>query len=504
MALTQIKTGGLANNSVTDAKVADAITVTGAQTGITSVGTLTAGTWNAGVIASAYLDADTAHLSTTQTFSGAKTFSSAVNVALSDASVSPSSDADDLVVENNGACGITIASASNSVGSLRFADSGASHAGMIYYSHTSNFMRLYTSATQALEIDSSQNTTFSGDININGSGARQIKFDDGSESEGAIVFDEITDGFIFKVGGTSGSGKVDALHIANNGKVGIGISSPTAPLHIKAAPVQTSGSRSAQLYIEDTTTHTSVQNSGIQFRQQWQSGSVTSTSAIVGTRTSTSSGNYGGALIFQTRANGQDLADNMIIDNDGKIGIGNTSPNYDVHISAPANASLALSSTDRNGHGENWYIKNDDGTLTFISADADYGSSTARLKLYDSGQVDALGIYDAAISGTTRDVSVKNDGRVGYVSSSIRYKKDVKDIADISWIYKLRPVDFKYKEDNSKNWGLIAEEVHEIKPELVSYNDNKEPETVNYSKLSVLLLKAVQEAMERIETLENG
>jgi hypothetical protein len=41
MALTQIKTGGLANNSVTDAKVADAITVTGAQTGITSVGTLT-------------------------------------------------------------------------------------------------------------------------------------------------------------------------------------------------------------------------------------------------------------------------------------------------------------------------------------------------------------------------------------------------------------------------------------------------------------------------------
>ena len=69
MALTTIKTGGLADNSVTDAKVADAITVTGAQTGITQVGTLTAGTWNAGVIASAYLDADTAHLSGS-TFTG--------------------------------------------------------------------------------------------------------------------------------------------------------------------------------------------------------------------------------------------------------------------------------------------------------------------------------------------------------------------------------------------------------------------------------------------------
>ena len=63
MALTKIKTGGLTDNSVTDAKVADAITITGAQTGITQVGTLTAGVWNGTKVASAYLDDDTAHLS---------------------------------------------------------------------------------------------------------------------------------------------------------------------------------------------------------------------------------------------------------------------------------------------------------------------------------------------------------------------------------------------------------------------------------------------------------
>jgi len=57
MALTTIKTGGLADNSVTDAKVANAITVTGAQTGITQVGTLTAGTWQGTPITSAYLNA---------------------------------------------------------------------------------------------------------------------------------------------------------------------------------------------------------------------------------------------------------------------------------------------------------------------------------------------------------------------------------------------------------------------------------------------------------------
>ena len=48
---------------------------TASQTAITSVGTIGTGVWQGTAVASAYLDADTAHLSTTQTFSGAKTFS---------------------------------------------------------------------------------------------------------------------------------------------------------------------------------------------------------------------------------------------------------------------------------------------------------------------------------------------------------------------------------------------------------------------------------------------
>ena len=44
------------------------------STNITTLGTITSGTWNGGVIGSAYLDSDTAHLSGTQTFTGVKTF----------------------------------------------------------------------------------------------------------------------------------------------------------------------------------------------------------------------------------------------------------------------------------------------------------------------------------------------------------------------------------------------------------------------------------------------
>ena len=60
--------------SVTDGTVNIASTYIG-QDSITTLGTIATGTWNGSVIASAYLDADTAHLSGTQTFTGAKTFS---------------------------------------------------------------------------------------------------------------------------------------------------------------------------------------------------------------------------------------------------------------------------------------------------------------------------------------------------------------------------------------------------------------------------------------------
>ena len=54
---------------------------TAAQTNITSIGTIGTGTWQGTAIASAYLDADTAHLTTDQTFSGKKTFSAPITAS---------------------------------------------------------------------------------------------------------------------------------------------------------------------------------------------------------------------------------------------------------------------------------------------------------------------------------------------------------------------------------------------------------------------------------------
>ena len=77
-------TGVTAGTGLSGGGTSGAVTlnVDASQTQITGVGTLTTGAWRGSVIASAYLDADTAHLSGTQSFTGTKTFDETISGAI--------------------------------------------------------------------------------------------------------------------------------------------------------------------------------------------------------------------------------------------------------------------------------------------------------------------------------------------------------------------------------------------------------------------------------------
>ena len=64
---------------------------------------------------------------------------------------------------------------------------------------------------------------------------------------------------------------------------------------------------------------------------------------------------------------------------------------------------------------------------------------------------------------------------------------------NVDWLYKLRPVNYTYKKDESdkKQYGFIAEEVEKINPLFVSYNSEGKVETVNYSNFISPLIKAL-------------
>lgn len=122
-----------------------------------------------------------------------------------------------------------------------------------------------------------------------------------------------------------------------------------------------------------------------------------------------------------------------------------------------------------------------------------------------NGEVFFPYVYGDAISSLLpmRDIYINTSGQIGYITSSLRYKVNISSMEDVSWLYQLRPVNFVYKSDNSqtKQYGLIAEEVEDVNPSFVSYNDEGEVETVSYSQLVTPMLKALQEQQQLIEEL---
>jgi hypothetical protein len=119
----------------------------------------------------------------------------------------------------------------------------------------------------------------------------------------------------------------------------------------------------------------------------------------------------------------------------------------------------------------------------------------------------AAGIYGMNSSGIP--VYINSNGRLGTVGSSRRYKEDIQDMGDASsGLMRLRPVTFRYKkgfEDGSKpiQYGLIAEEVAEVYPDLVAHSADGQIETVKYQLLDSMLLNETQKQQREIATLKD-
>ena len=88
-------------------------------------------------------------------------------------------------------------------------------------------------------------------------------------------------------------------------------------------------------------------------------------------------------------------------------------------------------------------------------------------------------------------VLIDSLGQLGTVSSSRRFKKEIKPMEKASEaILALEPVTFQYKNDktNTPQYGLIAEQVADIDPDLVVRDDNGETYTVRYDAVNAMLL----------------
>lgn len=112
------------------------------------------------------------------------------------------------------------------------------------------------------------------------------------------------------------------------------------------------------------------------------------------------------------------------------------------------------------------------------------------------------GITGVTITGGAA-VLCDGNGQLGTVVSSLKYKENIEDINSVSEsLLKCRPVKFNYKNNPAIHYGLIAEEVNEIFPELVLKNNLGDIESVAYHEMPALLLNELKKCVIKIEELE--
>jgi len=96
-------------------------------------------------------------------------------------------------------------------------------------------------------------------------------------------------------------------------------------------------------------------------------------------------------------------------------------------------------------------------------------------------------IFGAFVSGAAVPVLIDSTGQLGTALSSRRFKKEIKPMDKASEaVLALKPVAFHYKNDttNTPQFGLIAEEVAQVNPDLVVHDKNGEISTVRYDAVT--------------------
>ena len=118
--------------------------------------------------------------------------------------------------------------------------------------------------------------------------------------------------------------------------------------------------------------------------------------------------------------------------------------------------------------------------------------------------------YIAGIFGVTTQLAatpvvIDSNGQLGTVSSSRRFKKEVKPMDQTSEaILSLKPVTFQYKADKTgtPQFGLVAEEVAEVNPNLVVRGKDGEIYTVRYEAVNAMLLNEFLKEHKKVEQLQ--
>lgn len=207
---------------------------------------------------------------------------------------------------------------------------------------------------------------------------------------------------------------------------------------------------------------------------------------------------------------------------DTKVGIGTTAPRQKLHVKGqgvftadPATfdpgdgvgPAIRIGFDSNGGYG---YINANNTGVTSKNLVLQPNNTQGNVGIGTTAPADRLHVFGDIRMGTsgTNGCLKRNDGTglVGTCSSDLRFKRDITSFPSLlNKVTQLRPVHYYWRAaefpdkgfGNTQGYGLVAQEVEQVLPELVS-EDEQGYKLVDYSKLPLLLLQAVKEQQAQI------
>jgi predicted ribosome quality control (RQC) complex YloA/Tae2 family protein len=118
-----------------------------------------------------------------------------------------------------------------------------------------------------------------------------------------------------------------------------------------------------------------------------------------------------------------------------------------------------------------------------------------------------IGNIFGATSSSGIGVLVNSNGRLGTMTSSRRFKDAIKPMDKASEaLLELKPVTFRYKKEidpkGTSQFGLVAEEVEKVNPDLVVRDKEGKPYSVRYDQVNAMLLNEFLKEHHKVKEQE--
>lgn len=296
---------------------------------------------------------------------------------------------------------------------------------------------------------------------------------------------------------TFGTNNTTRMWLNSDGKLGIGTSTPGTTLHIDNANTfgsDPSNTTSPSLYILNTNNTSNSAHSTALIRTAGSgSGNPYLSFDIMGVRGYSMGIDNADSDKFKFYTNwnlNNSVAPAYTVTTDNRVGIGTDAPYSRLHVKSSDMTQLYIESTSSDNYG-----------MIQLNANTNqnWGSNYHEFMFFQN-------------QGTNIGSIVGSNGgnMVSYnTSSDYRLKTDLKNFDGLELINKVKTYDYSWKKDSSRMYGVMAHELQEVLPYAVSGQKDAVdaegkimPQSVDYSKLTPILVKAMQEQDLKIKQLE--